>query len=408
MIENPPRSLQTTTHPDALQRQMGVAGSARRADLDWLRVIAVLLLVPFHAALVFLPDPDLVAYVKDSQPSAALTPLVDFLSRWQLEVLFFVAGAASWFALGSRSAGQYLVERLRRLLVPFLFGLLTLVPLMVNIRWLGQPNASSLSQSYARFFARGSDLTGMAGGFTPAHLWFLLYLFVYSLAGLPLFLLLRSPRIQRGLDRLASRSSVIALLYLYVIPLSLARRVDLVGLGDKDPLYYFLIVLAGYALASRPHFQEIIDRWLLLSLTLAPAATLGPRAPQVAALLTQPGAELAASLIFKLSQWAWLLSILAIGHRWLNRNSPTLRYASEGAMPFYILHLPVLTLVALAVTPLDAGVLIEYVLVVVVSALATLAIYDLIVRRIGLLRFCFGMKPVWARGRDQAGSPRNC
>lgn len=54
----------------------------RRSDLDWLRVIAVLLLVPFHAALIFLPDPALVAYVKDSQPSAALAPLVDFLSRW--------------------------------------------------------------------------------------------------------------------------------------------------------------------------------------------------------------------------------------------------------------------------------------------------------------------------------------
>jgi glucans biosynthesis protein C len=163
---------------------------------------------------------------------------VDFLSRWQLEVLFFVAGAASWHALGRRSAGQYLAERAMRLLVPFLVGTLIIVPLMLNIRWLGQPDAPSLGAIYARFFAPGSDLTGMTGGFTPAHLWFLLYLFVFSLAGLPLLLLLRWPLAQRGLARLAGAPGVMALLYLGFIPLTLARLLDLVGLGDKDPLYY--------------------------------------------------------------------------------------------------------------------------------------------------------------------------
>lgn len=368
--------------------------SGRRPDLDWLRVLAVLLLVPFHAALIFLPDPALVAYVKDSQPSAALTPLVDFLSRWQLEVLFFIAGAASWHALAKRSAATYLLERLRRLLIPFLVGLLTLVPLMVNIRWLGQPGAPSLGQIYARFIARGSDLTGMSGGFTPAHLWFLLYLFVFSLAGLPLFLLLRRPAVQRGLAWLAAAPPAPALLYLWVAPLALARLADLAGLGDKDPLYYFLVVLAGYAIVGQPRLQEAIDRGLWGSLALALAATLAPRAPQVARLLAQPGAELAAPLLFKLSQWAWLLAILGAGHRWLSHAGGALPYLSEAAMPFYLLHLPVLTLVALFVTRMGAAALAEYAVVVVVSSLITLALYELVVRRVGLLRLCFGMRPL--------------
>lgn len=373
----------------------------RRTDLDWLRVIAVLLLVPFHAALIFLPDPTLVAYVKDSRPSAILTPLVDFLSRWQLEVLFFVAGAASWYALGKRSVGRYLLERLQRLLIPFFFGLLALVPLTVNMRFLGQPEATSLGQIYARFFARGSDLTGMAGGFTPAHLWFLLYLFVFSLVGLPLFLLLRLPPIQRGLARLASLAGVIGLLYLGVVPLALARRADLVGLGDKDPLYYFLIVLAGYLLTSQPRFQGAIDRAIWVSLALALVATLAPRVPAVAALLAAPEAEFAGLLLFKLSQWAWLLTILGAAHRWLTSDGPVLHYAGEAAMPFYILHLPLVTLVGLAVVELNAGVLVKYTLVVVLATLATLAVYDLVVKRVGVLRVCFGMRP---RAGQRAGS----
>jgi glucans biosynthesis protein C len=373
-----------------------MAGNAvlqRRIDLDWLRVIAVLLLVPFHAALIFLPDPALVAYVKDNRPSAILTPLVDFLSRWQLEVLFFVAGAASWYALGKRSVGRYLLERLQRLLVPFIFGLLVLVPLMVNMRFLGQPEAASLGQIYVRFFARGSDLTGMTGGFTPAHLWFLLYLFTFCVAGLPLFLLLRLPSVQRGLARLAGLPGVIGLLYLGCVPLALARQVDLVGLGDKDPLYYFLIVLAGYLFTSQPRFQEAIDRAIWVSLSLALVATLAPQVPAVVALLAAPTAGFASLLLFKLSQWAWLLAILGGAHRWLSSDSPVLRYAGEAAMPFYILHLPLVTLVGLGVVGLSAGVLMKYALVVVLATLATLAVYDLAIKRVGVLRFCFGMRP---------------
>jgi peptidoglycan/LPS O-acetylase OafA/YrhL len=130
MIPSPP------AHPNT--------ADTRRSDLDWLRVLAVWLLVPFHSALVFNLDPGLVAYVKDTVQSGFLVSLKDFLDRWQLEMLFYIAGAASWFALGRRSGRHYLVERVMRLLVPFLFGLVALVPLMINIRWLGRPDAPSL------------------------------------------------------------------------------------------------------------------------------------------------------------------------------------------------------------------------------------------------------------------------
>lgn len=385
----------------------GTPSLQRRTDLDWLRVIAVLLLVPFHAALIFLPDPTLVAYVKDSRPTAVLAPLVDFLSRWQLEVLFFVAGAASWYALGSRTAGQYLTERVRRLLIPFVFGIVTLIPLMVNLRYLGGPQAASVGQIYARFFARGSDLTGMTGGFTPAHLWFLLYLFSFSLIGLPLFRLLRIAPIQRGLERLAGMPGVIWLLYLGCIPPALARQADLVGLHDKDPLYYFLIMLAGYVLTSRPRFQEAIDRATWVSVALALAATFAPKVPAGNALLAASQTGFAGMLLFKLSQWAWLLAILGVAHRRMIGDGPVLRYASEAAMPFYMLHLPLVTLVGLFAVQLNAGILTKYILVVAGATLATLAVYDLGVKRVGVLRFCFGMKPRPAHPDSQpSSSPR--
>jgi glucan biosynthesis protein C len=342
-----------------------------------------------------------VAYVKDPASSAALGAQANalglmkgWMDRWLLELLYFIAGAASWYALGRRSGGVFLLERVKRLLVPFLFALFALVPPMVGMQWLGQPDAPSLGQVYARFFTGGAtDLTGMDGHFTPAHLWFILYLFLFSLLGLPMLRLLRTGPSQRALGWLAGIPGIV---YLGAIPLILARAADLLGMGDKDPLYYFLVFLAGYALTSQPRFQAFIDRALWLSLALALGATLLTEVGPLAAP-PDPTTAVARNLVYKLSQWTWVLAILAAGHRWLNRDSALLRYANEAAYPFYILHLPVDTLAAYFVVRLDAGVGIKFLLLVVVTTVLTMAVYDLLVKRVGGLRFLFGLKRV---GRD--------
>lgn len=90
----------------------------RRYDLDWLRIAAVLLLIPFHTARVFNPPEQF--YAKNDVLSDALQRFIVFVGPWHMSLLFFLAGAASWFALGFRSGGRYAGERL---VVPFLFGL---------------------------------------------------------------------------------------------------------------------------------------------------------------------------------------------------------------------------------------------------------------------------------------------
>src|SRR5689334_23204217 len=111
--------------------------AVRRYDIDWLRILAVLLLVPFHSALIFSLDPGHVVYIKDSVESPFLVQAAGFLSIWHMPLLFLISGMATWFALGFRSGGQYLKERVLRLLVPTVFAILVLVPLMTNIHFLG-------------------------------------------------------------------------------------------------------------------------------------------------------------------------------------------------------------------------------------------------------------------------------
>ncbi len=246
------------------------ATSKRRADLDWVRVLAVLLLVPYHSALVFDLDPNAVVFVKDVVQSPALVEAVDFVHRRHMPLLFAIAGAASWFALGWRSGGAYLGERVKRLLVPFVFATLTLVPLMLNVHWLGRPDAPSLGEMYRRFLTLNpDDLSGYQGTFAPGHLWFVGDLLIFSLLALPLFLALRRPGPQRVLSTIAAWPGAV---YLLVIPQYLVYPLNI--LGNAIPPYYLVVFCCGYLLMASPRFQEAIDGQLPLSTVLALVSTV--------------------------------------------------------------------------------------------------------------------------------------
>ena len=100
----------------------------RRYDLDWLRVLAVLLLVPFHTALIFSLDPGDIVYVKDVVESPVLKEMANLMWLWHMPLLFLIAGASVWFALQFRSAGRYLLERLTRLVIPTVFAITVPIP----------------------------------------------------------------------------------------------------------------------------------------------------------------------------------------------------------------------------------------------------------------------------------------
>src|SRR6185369_10601200 len=103
----------------------------RRYDLDWLRVLGVLLLIPFHVALIFVLEPYTIMYIKDVVNSRALADLTGFIHMWHMPMLFMISGAATYYALGFRSVGEYIRERFLRLFVPLIFGLLTYVPFTI-------------------------------------------------------------------------------------------------------------------------------------------------------------------------------------------------------------------------------------------------------------------------------------
>jgi glucan biosynthesis protein C len=368
--------------------------SKRRYDIDWLRVLAVLALVPFHTARIFdIWEP---FYAKSDRLSVAMTHVfIGGINSWHMPLFFLLAGASTWFALGFRSGGQYVKERLKRLIVPLIFGVLVIV---VPQSYLGALTYGEFEGSffcyYPQFFRIGAtgDLTGYKGGFTPGHLWFILFLFLISLIVLPLLLYLRRKSGQCLVDRLAVFFSRPGMIFLPAIPLGLTLALP--DIGGKNIFYDLVLFVYGYILVADARFGEALDRYKMPSLVFGLgllATVIGIMASGVEVVGV---AEMLLGLCYKgIATWLLLIAFLGFGRKYLNFSNKVLKYASEAAYPFYILHQTVIVLIGYYVVQWDIGVWLKFLVISVASVPTILLVYEVLVKRMGVTRFLFGMKP---------------
>jgi glucans biosynthesis protein C len=357
----------------------------RRYDLDALRVLAVLLLIPFHSARVF--DVFDSFYVKNPQTSDGLSwAVVAFLNPWHMPLLFVLAGAATWLALGHRGPKAYLGERTRRLLIPFLFGILVIVPPQGFLASRFRGGDASVGGFLRDYWTVEGDLSGYTGSFTPAHLWFIGYLFIFSLVALPLLARWRGRPLR-------------ARWLLFAMPLVLlaANELPAPNDGPQNPWYSLALFVAGFLLVADQHAERAVQRhWRPLLVAAAVTMT-------TVLLVSSSGAndrwgdgsllDAAFSLLQEANTWIWVLALLGAGKALLGRPVRGLRYAAEASFPFYVLHQTVIVAVAYVVVAWNLAVWQKFTTVGLAALALTLVAYEVVVRRTNVTRFLFGMRP---------------
>jgi glucan biosynthesis protein C len=352
----------------------------RRYDIDWLRVLAVLLLFYVHPGKIFFTFGPW--YVQNAQKSVLISIGILFLERWQMELLFLLAGASTVFALRFRGAGQYIWERFKRLLIPLAFGIFVIVPPQLYIEILGFRGASYI-EYYPKYF--DPEFTH---GFDMGHLWFIAYLFGYSLLALPLLLFLKGERGRRILDKLGQFFSLPGTIFLFILPIALMHYL----LYDfyPNPLYYFTFFLLGYLLLADDRFEEIIGKNKLIGLIV------GVLWFAVWYIMVSQGTRIPiwlGSLSRGVVSWCCLIALLGYGKQFLNFTNRFLKYQSEASYPVYILHQTVIIAIGYFVIRWRMGVFPKFIIIVAGSLVVTFAIYEVLVKRTNLTRFLFGMRP---------------
>jgi len=371
--------------------------SERRYDIDWLRVLAVLLLVPYHTAVIFVRP--YVSYIKD-EPDVVMDAFAYFMNQWHMSLFFLVSGAATWFSLGSRSGTRYIGERIKRLIVPLAFGTLAIVPVQVYFQRLYY---HEFTGSYVQFYPHIFDGIYPHGNFTWGQLWFLAYLFVFSLFALPIFLYLRTDKGKLMISKIAALLERRGAIFLAAIPLAITQAVFRARWPGFQNLYddwanftfYLIIFSYGYLLCSDVRFSRAIEQHAGISLVF------GVVSMSIILALRQIGTVPAADyspgwilymILHGLSSWCWLVAFLGFGRKYLNFTNRLLEYGTEAALPFYILHHAAIVAIGYYIVRWNATALAKLLIISIASLILTVVFYDLLVRRANISRFLFGMK----------------
>jgi peptidoglycan/LPS O-acetylase OafA/YrhL len=272
-------------------------------------------------------------------------------------------------------------------MIPFIFGLILIVPPQGYYAKLtiGEDPGNYFSYLLS-FFTDLSDLSGYTGGFSPTHLWFILYLFVLSIIALPLLLLLKRESAQSTISKLANVFSNPILFILLSIPLSATQLLP--SPGGQNPFYYLCIFLFGYIACTSSKYQEMFNRYrlgaLICVLILAPT--------WIVLRIQGLGGDELLEIFKNANLMLAMIVLLGFGNKYLNFTNKWLSYMNEAAFPVYILHQTVLVVVGYYLVQLNLGITVKFFIIMALTLLISVAIYEWIIKRTPITRWMFGIK----------------
>ncbi len=373
--------------------------------LDWLRILAMGTIFLYHCGRPFI---HIEWHIMNPEPDMLFMLVNIFVSGWIMPLFFVISGMATYFSLAKRNSKQFATSRFKRLMIPFIFALFIILPVH---RYYSALFAGYFTESFKNFyfweyfiraFPFDSDLspTYFAGSNQGVYLWYIFWLFIFSLTTVYFLKLLKKEEYQSKISKLAATCNRRGGIFLLAIPLII---VDIVAIrpffvfpsdygGWKLPTYLAFFILA-YVLASDPQFEQSIDRNKIPALILGIIASI-----LIIMIFGMVGMEGLASeniyllitVIWAFNGWCWVMTILGFGRKLLNFNNRFLKISNELVLPFYILHETIIVAIAFYVIGLNLTVMSKYIIIVLAS-FTIISCLLVPIRRINPLRFFFGM-----------------
>lgn len=355
--------------------------------IDNLRWMCILILFPFHAAFVFSAG-WYGYYVSSDEPSTAAYLFTVSVEPWIMPLLFCVAGLSTKFALQKRSPQRYLKERVTRLLVPFLTGLVLICPVIAFYALKSHAGyTGSFTGAFVHFFSSITTLqnpNGMNGDFSIDHLWFILSLFIISVVALGVIL---SGQRQARLSISPDRVSLPVLILLF-IPLWLLNYIGIYETG-YSLLSYFALFLIGYYLFAMDSVQEKVEKYWAVLLVAWIVQTIGV-IWTYGMFLGHHEVFWGYSALYVVTGWIGVLALLGAGRHLVDHTNNFTAYMGAASYPVYIIHQAILVAVAYYVMMLKIPPALQFVAIVVFSVLLTFSCYE-VIRRIPVVRALFGI-----------------
>lgn len=342
----------------------------RRYDIDWLRVIAIALLLIYHIAIVFQPWGVFIGFIQSEETSEAIWIPMAMLNVWRIPLLFFVSGMGMCFALRSRNWIQLLQDRAQRILLPLLFGSFFIVPIH-----------NYLFQLYYEQNVVYSPSMG--------HLWFLgnILIYVIQIIG---FAFLQKDYNYKFFNLIRRLLKHPYFIYVFIIPFVIEAELInpdffsmYVGTGHGFIIGMMAFFFGFLFVAIGNPFWEAVTKVRITSLIIALVLYLVRlfiyelKAPQFLA---------------SIESMNWIFALLGFSYKYLNKPSKILSYLSQAVYPVYIIHMIFLYLAAFYILPTSLPFELKFILIILLTFIGCFVTYELIIKRISFIRPLFGMK----------------
>ena len=389
--------------------------SQRRYDLDWLRTLAFALLILYHVGMYYVADWGW--HVKSAVTSEGLQNLMLLTNPWRMSLLFFISAMA--LALAQRNTATFRLFSLRsnRLLIPLLCGMFIIVVPQVYYEALSQ---QLIEPGYFSFWLHyinpNTDLLrdhhSPIGLLTWNHLWFLPYLWCYSVLVLIIAPLLNT--LAKYLQPLPGSIALLLVMASLICAWFTLRQAYPSSHALVNDWYnhakYFSVFIAGYLFALQGNWwQKVIAfrRWFLLAALVGYSLIIADRNALFDSVPASFGESFSGRLlvgaVLALNHWGWILALIGYAGRYLSKRTNTvdkdgklLHYANNAILPWYMLHQTLIIVFAVWLKPLALPVGVEATLLIILTCAGCWAGYEL-VKRFWLSRWLFGLKVTIAR-----------
>ena len=376
--------------------------------IDWLRISAIIIVFFFHNMRFF----DFMGWhVKNQQQSEIVMQIVFFVFPWIMPLFLLLSGAGSFFALRSRKQMRFIRDRFKRLMIPYLVGLILLIPPQ---KYLESLFYSNFEGTYIKFLSGYIPFVfNINIGFSPGwfghlgyHLWFLAFLFIYSLLSLPLIHFFGTEKGKKFISSLCSICTKPFGIFLFIIPLAVVaisvRAAFPQYLHWADFFYFLLFYIYGYIFISDKRLVRAISEQSTALFVTGLACYsvflyLSLFTDHMRSWFEHPSYSfgyLFFQFLRSINDFAWTVFFLSIGIKFFNSAAKKLKYLNEAVLPFYILHQTMILLIGFYVVQLSVPIFVKFLIITSSSFLVIGIIYEFLIRRIKPLRFLFGMRVV--------------
>lgn len=380
----------------------------RHFGMDWLRIGAFQLLILYHVGMAFVPW-DYQVKVVNPPLDWVQAPML-LTNPWRLSLLFAISGYASaaLFARAGRTRA-FLSSRLKRLGLPLLFGITVIV---TPQPWVWVITHEGYNAGFLHFLAHdyfGFKFIGSVAMPTWMHLWFVVYLLVYTFLAAVAALLPAHWRstCARFFEKLLASPALLPLgiAWIYLVRTSLSP-----GWEDNHALAgdwsahatYLPMFLFGWLLRHSERLRgTIVRQW-------RPAAVLALAGWAVLAtfVLTEP--VFASPAILRVihgsaratAGWAAIVALFGSADRYWNIDTRWRAMLAEAVFPFYLAHQTIIIVVGYWLLASPVGALGKFLILVAATAGGCWSFY-LVGREVTWLRPLIGLGHETVKGRSR-------